>query len=108
MHCLRQNYDSTSYNAFDGNSAARRSEDERLEVKTVAQQDLRRVDRVGRPINSSNSSGDSDALQLEGRLMSRQPFLPCDCECIRTVLLSKSVCPFVCLSGKRVHLDKTK
>jgi len=38
-------------------------------------------------------------------------FLPCDCECIRTVLLSTSVCLSVCLSlrpyVKRVHCDKT-
>ena len=31
-------------------------------------------------------------------------FLPCDCECIRTVLLSTSVCPYV----KHVDCDKTK
>ena len=36
------------------------------------------------------------------------PFLPCNCESIRTVLLSTTVCPSVRLSVKCVNCDKTR
>ena len=35
-------------------------------------------------------------------------FLPCDCERIRTVLLSTTVCPSDCLPVKCVNCNKTK